>query len=111
MDTLEHYYPIIYQVLNEYYQISYSYGHLERRLIISEDKRNYILLTLGWQNDSRVHGCLVHREIIEGKIWIHRDGTEDGIVNDLLDLGVPKNKIVLGFYHPTQRPYMEFAVN
>lgn len=44
-------------------------------------------------------------EIIEDKIWIHRDGTEDGIVNDLLDLDVPKDKIFLGFYHPTQRPY------
>jgi hypothetical protein len=111
MDTLEYYYPIIYQALNEYYQIPYSYGDLERRLIISDDKTNYILLTLGWQNDSRVHGCLVHMEIIEDKIWIHRDGTEDGIVNDLLDLDVPKDKIVLEFYHPTQRPYTEFAVN
>ena len=110
MDTLESYRQIIYKILHEYFQIPYSYGDLQRRLIVSEDRTNYLLLTLGWQQNKRVHGCLVHIEIINDKIWIHRDGTEDGIANDLVAAGIPKDKIVLGFHPPEIRPHTEFAV-
>jgi len=34
-----------------------------------------------WENENRrrVHGCLVHIDIIEDKIWIQADGTERGL--------------------------------
>ncbi|MCA1990901.1 MAG: XisI protein [Coleofasciculus sp. S288] len=111
MDTLERYREIIYKILHEYFQIPYSYGDLQRRLIVSEDHTNYLLLTLGWQQNKRVHGCLVHIEIINDKIWIHRDGTEDGIANDLVAAGIPKDRIVLAFHPPEIRPHTEFAVS
>ncbi|MEC4985255.1 MAG: XisI protein [Oscillatoria sp. PMC 1068.18] len=111
MDILENHRQIIYQILDEYLQIPYSYGDLERRLIVSEDRNNYLLLTLGWQKNKRIHFCLVHIEILDEKIWIHRDGTEDGIANDLVAAGIQKNQIVLGFHPPEIRPHTEFAVN
>ena len=110
MDTLESYRQIIYKILYEYFIIPYSYGDLQRRLIVSEDHTNYLLITLGWQQNKRVHGCLVHIEIINDKIWIHRDGTEDGIANDLVAAGIPKDHIVLAFHPPEIRPHTEFAV-
>ena len=27
----------------------------------------------------RIYGCLIHLEIIDGKIWVQRDDTEDGV--------------------------------
>jgi hypothetical protein len=111
MDTLVNYRQIIQDKLQEYTQIPYAYGDLECRLIVDANKNNFLLITLGWENDVQVHGCLVHIEIIEDKIWIHRDGLEDGITNDLLTAGIPKNKIVLGFHPANIRPYTEFAVN
>jgi hypothetical protein len=36
-------------------------------------------MTLGWDRKARVHGCLVHLDIIDGKIWVQRDETEDGV--------------------------------
>ena len=110
MDSLDKYREIISTALQEYYNIPYSYGDLERRFIISKDDNNYLLITLGWNNEQRVHGCLVHIEIINDKIWIHRDGTEDGIANDLVAAGIPKDRIVLAFHPPEIRPYTEFAV-
>ena len=53
---------------------------------------------------------LIHLDIIDGKIWIQRDGTEHGIATDLLEAGVPKEHIVLGFKSPEMRQYTEFAV-
>jgi len=67
-------------------------------------------MLVGRENERRVHGCLVHIDIINGKLWIQRDGTERGIANDLVEAGVPKKQIVLGFRSPEIRQPTEFAV-
>jgi len=66
-------------------------------------------MLLGREGVKRVHGCLVHVDIIGGKIWIQRDGTEDGIAEELVRAGVPKEHIVLGFRSPQMRRFTEFA--
>lgn len=57
----------------------------------------------------RTHGCLLHVEILGDKIWIQRDGTEDGIADELVAAGIPKSRIVLGFHDPEARRFGEFA--
>jgi hypothetical protein len=79
MDTLNKYRKIITQVISEYAKLPYAYGELERRFVIGEDHNTYLLLTIGWQQEQRVHGCLIHVEIKGDKVWIQRDGTEDGM--------------------------------
>ncbi|CAC5340228.1 MULTISPECIES: XisI protein [Planktothrix] len=111
MDSLVQYREIIQEKLKEYTEIPYAYGDLQCRLIVSEDRNNFLLITLGWEDDVQVHGCLVHIEVIGDKIWIHRDGLEDGIANELVKAGIPKTQIVLGFHPPNIRPHTEFAVN
>ncbi|MEB3278412.1 MAG: XisI protein [Lyngbya sp.] len=111
MDTLNHYHQVITEILGEYAKLPYAYGDLERKLIVGEDHKNYLLFTVGYLKGKRVHGCIVHLEIIGDKIWIHEDGLEDGIADDLLRAGIPKSQIVLGFHPPDVRPYTEFAVN
>lgn len=37
---------------------------------------------------------------MDGKIWVQQDGTEVGIANELVELGVPKKDIVSGFNPP-----------
>lgn len=39
-----------------------------------------------------------------------QDGTESGIAGDLTDAGIPHDRIVLAFQHPTQRQHGEYAV-
>jgi len=46
---------------------------------------------------------------IEHQIWIQRDGTEDGIANDLIAAGIPKRDIVIAFHPPELRAYTEYA--
>ncbi|MEP0784806.1 XisI protein [Trichocoleus sp. DQ-A1] len=58
-----------------------------------------------WRDGLRVHGCLVHIQIRDGKIWIQRDGIEEGITDELVAAGIPKEKIVLGFHPPEVRQY------
>ncbi len=110
MDTLEKYQKNIEDILTEYVKIPYAYGQLETKLIIDRTATNYIVMTLGWQGEERIHGCIIHIEIIDGKIWIQRDGTEYGIANELVAAGIPKDKIVLAFHPEDVRQYTEFAV-
>ena len=111
MDKLTKYRQTIEQVLIEYAAIPYKYGDITCELIISEDTNRFILITQGWENNTRVHGCLVHLDIIDNKIWIQRDGTEDGIASDLAAVGIPKSDIVLAFHPQKLRKYTEYAVN
>lgn len=67
-------------------------------------------MSLGWQRVKRIHGCLIHIDIIDGKVWIQRDGTEYGIANELVDAGIPKEHIVLGFHEPNVRQHTGFGV-
>ena len=48
--------------------------------------------------------------IKDEKIWIQYDGTEIGTANELVELGVPKEDIILAFHAPYKRPYTGFGV-
>lgn len=111
MDSLEQIRDVICDILTEYAQIPYSYGEIDRKTVFDRVSDRYLLMIVGWEGIKRVHGCLIHLEIISGKIWIQRDGTEDGIANDLLQYGIRKDQIVLGFRDPEIRQYTEFAVD
>ena len=76
MDTLNVYRNIIENTLLEYTRIPYAYGVIQTEAIFDHDHDRYVLINVGWDQDSRVHGSLVHIDIINGKIWIQRDGTE-----------------------------------
>ena len=54
---------------------------------------------------------MLHIDIKEGKIWIQHDGTEIGIANELVEMGVPKQDIVLAFHAPYKRQYTGFAID
>lgn len=101
---------IIERILTEYTTIPYAYGDIHTEAVFDRARDRYLLVNVGWDNTRRVHGSLVHVDIINGKVWIQRDGTEDGIATELVAAGIPKEQIVLGFRAPDVRKYTEFAV-
>lgn len=111
MDTQTSYRDIIERVLTEYAQIPYSYGKIETLTVFDLANDHYLLVNVGWDHkEDRAHGILVHIDIIDGKCWIQRDGTEDGVTYDLEAAGIPKDHIVLAFQPPYARPYTGYAV-
>ena len=72
----------------------------ERVSEASPQENRYQVINIGWQELTRVFGCIIYIEIKEGKIWIERDGTEIGVANELVEAGVPKQDIVLAFKAP-----------
>ncbi len=111
MDSLDIYRQIIEKALNNYAAVPYAYGDIQAEIVIDRMNDRYLIMTLGWDDKRRVHGCIVHIDIIGEKLWIQRDGTEHGIAFDLAEAGIPKEHIVLAFRSLELRQYTEYAVS
>ncbi len=77
--------------------------------IFDTEHDHYQLVHAGWHRKQRQYGCIIHADIRNGKIWIQHDGTEAGFADELVELGVPKEDIVLAYHPPYKRPYSGFA--
>ena len=110
MDRVEEYRQIIKQVFHEYALLPYAHGDLKKEIIADNETDKYLLIVSGWEGAKRIHGCITHIDIINGKLWIQHDNIEYGIAEDLERHGVPKEHIVLGFYAPELRQHTEYAV-
>ena len=111
MDNLEKYGNIIEGILQKYADLPYCYGDVNTFVIVSQDRKHFLLMDEGWQDDLRVYEVITHVEIRQDKIWIQREGIEEGITSELLEAGIPKDKIVRAFHRPEIRQYTEFAIN
>ena len=109
MDPLESWRDTIEHILTGVSAIPYANVSAHTMMVFDRVHDRYLLVDVGWRGAERVHGALVHVDIIEGKIWIQYDGTEHGIANDLVEAGVPREGIVLGFKPASVRPFTRFA--
>jgi hypothetical protein len=110
MDTRLKYQKLIKDILLEHTKYKPAFGEIAPRVLFDDEHESYALLDIGWDGNEYVHGAVIHVELIKDKIWIQYDGTEEGIATDLLEAGVPKEHIVLGFRPPEVRSYTGFAV-
>ncbi len=110
MGRIDEYRQYVENIMRKYAQYKPSYGDVEVQLVFDKERDHYHLMTVGWNDNYRIRGSILHIDIKDGKIWIQHDGTEDGIAQELLDLGVPKEDIVLAFHAPSRRKYTGFAV-
>lgn len=110
MDKLEQYRKAIRTVI-----LSYQDERADERGILSEvvfdgERDHYQLVNVGWQGEIRIYGCILHIDIFKEKVWIQQNGTEANIADELMEQGVARADIVLGFHSPVKRKFTEFAV-
>lgn len=98
------------RVLSVYTKIPYAHGELRCEALFDREHDRYALITLGWNAGKRVHFALVHLDIVDGKVWIEKDHTEDGVAEELVAAGIPRSQIVLAFHAPETRQYTDYAV-
>ena len=86
-----------------------SHG-ITRKVLIDEKQHSYQLISMGWYDGQRyVYNIAFHLEIIDGKIWLQQNNTDILIADELIENGIPKDKIVLGFIAPQDRLSTGFA--
>ncbi len=110
MDQLESDRQIIRRLVEDYARVKPSHGQIETEAVIDVDKDHYEVMHIGWDGVRRVHGSVVHLDIIAGKIWIQYDGTSRPVADELIAAGVPREDIVLGFHSADVRRLTDFAV-
>ncbi len=110
MEKLEQYREIIKKIIKHHAQYKPSRGEIQVETIFDEENDHYELMHVGWNGPHYTHGSVLHIDIRGGKVWIQFDGTYDGVANDLVEAGIPRDRIVLGFKSPEIRPLTDFAV-
>ena len=111
MGRIEEYSQYVEEIIKQCAQYKPAYGDVEIQTVFDKANHHYQLLTVGWDGDERIRGCVMHLDLKGGKIWIQHDGTEDGIANELIAKGVPKQNMVLAFHEPFRRTFTDFAPN
>jgi hypothetical protein len=111
MDKIKLYRKIIRQALQPYGDVKYAGSpNLKNQIIFDEVNDHYLVVTVGWDGEMPVRDCVFHIDISNGKIWIQEDNTDSDIASVLIDAGIPKSDIVLGFQSPSMRPFTSYAV-
>lgn len=83
---------------------------IRAHVIVNASKTDFVLLTIGWIGKKYIHAVTFHFEIKDEKIWIWEDKTDIDAAAQLVEAGVAKEDIVLGFLSPLLREFSEYAV-
>lgn len=110
MDRLDEYRQIVKDVLQTCAAFRPATGTIELEFIADEVNDHYELLALGWRGNRRVHGCVIHIDIKDDKVWLQHDSTDASIAEQLIERGIPASAIVLDFQPEHIRQYSGFAV-
>ncbi len=109
MAKLDEYRQYIQEMLGKYASYKPAYGEVEVETIFDTVRDHYQIVYIGWENKRRVYGCSIHIDIKNEKIWIQWNATEIDIADELVEMGVAKQDIVVGFHSPSIRRFTDFA--
>jgi hypothetical protein len=99
MDTRTTDRDVIEKVLADYAAIPYAYGDVKTQTVFDHERDHYLLVLVGTDGGRRVHGSLIHIDIMGDQVIIQRDGTECGVAPLLARGGIAPERILLAF-HP-----------
>lgn len=98
MEVALDYKECVKQLLCKYESLKDEDSEVE--LIFDDERMRYMALWVGWHKYKRVHQCIVHIDIVGDRIFIQCNDTEDSLVAELVEMGIPQENISLGFIHP-----------
>ena len=110
MGKITHYRNVVRQALKPFGSVHYAGSpSLQNQVVFDDANGHYLVLTVGWEGETPVRDCVFHIDITGGKVWIQEDNTDSDIASTLLEAGIPKSDIVLGFQSPAMRRFSSFA--
>lgn len=109
LGKLPTYRAVVRAILEEYASYKPSYGEIEIQTLFDSERDRYQVLAVGWDGKERIYGCSLHLDIKNEKIWIQVNNTEWDIGQKLVENGIPKGDIVIGFQPPFLRQFSGYA--
>ncbi len=112
MDKLVKYQDLIVGYLREYAQTvkPANLQGVESRVIVDNDNKSFQLVRIGWNGKQSIFNVVLHFDIINDKVWFQRNNTDREIVDVLIEQGIERQDIVLGFQPPFARGHLGFGV-
>ncbi|MEZ4850454.1 MAG: XisI protein [Bacteroidia bacterium] len=110
MDKLRTYQNYIRTLLQRHAGYKPKNLDVETQIIFDTENNHFLLMDIGWDKDRFFHDCVFHLDIKDGKIWLQQNWTDADIAGELVDMGVPKSDIVIGFQPPKVRAFTGYAV-
>jgi XisI protein len=111
-NKIKKYQKLITDYLTEYASVKPANLSDCESIVIADTQGNHFqVLTMGWEKGKYVHSIVFHLDIAEnGKIWLRANWTDTDIAELLVEKGVPKSDIVLGFFPKDLRALSDYAV-
>ena len=110
MDKITAYRSYLQQLIEGYAAYRGAPDDVEREIIVDPVHDHYQVVNVGWRGEHRIYGVVMHFDLTpQGKIWIQQNSTELNLAEQLLEFGVARDDIVLGFQSPYKRPLTGFA--
>ncbi len=110
MDRDDRYREIVKQTLTEAACLFPQDSDLRTETVFDDTQGHYQVGQVGWQGKKRIDNVYLHLDVLNGKVWLQYDGTELCLAEQLVNAGIPREHIVLGFKHPARRPDTDYAV-
>lgn len=82
-------------------------GNIEYRVIFDRPNGFFEIKAIGWNKMGRVHGSVIHIDVIKDKVLIRHNGTELEVKTILIEKGIPKESIILDFIPPEHQKYLD----
>lgn len=104
MDKIKKYKEIVKALTLEVGNFFPSTDEVEIQIIIDEKRGHYLCYNVGWEKQRWIYGSFLHIDVKEtGKVWLQHDGTSLRLAEEMIDRGIPKHDIVVGFQPPFVR--------
>lgn len=103
MADVNQYRTAIEALLKQYAALDDSTTGVETQLIFDRERDHYLLSYVGWQKDQYICGPALWFDIKDGRVWFQYNATEMEVIDELIELGVSKQDIVIGFHPPYWR--------
>ena len=102
---------LLLEILTEKINLVKPASKLAEILVADNENGIFAWQAFGWADGERQSYQRFFARLIDNKIHIEEDWTEEGIATLLIEKGVPAKDIVIEFHPPEMRQYTEFALS
>ncbi|MEL7071670.1 MAG: XisI protein [Cyanobacteria bacterium J06581_3] len=110
MDKIARYRKAIQALLEQNSLFKTKEKNVENQLFFDTTRDHYQLMSVGWDELDRIYHTILHFDIKDGKIWLQQNTTDIDVGQELVNMGIPKEDIVLGLHPAYKRPYTGYGV-
>lgn len=103
METLANYHKAVLAALTPSSTGGYLHKEVQEKLIVDEERGQYLVMRTGWHNGKNYYGVIQHVEIMNGQVWIHTNNTEHYLEEELVLEGVAREDIIWASISPEDR--------